>query len=274
MRTSLVAALLSATALAGCIQSTTIVRVNADGSGTFENQTVMTAAALTQLRQLTGALGGAGAKPLDPFSEEQARALAPQMGDGVTLLSSMPVKIATAEGRMSVYGFRDITKLRVRQAPAAPGDAGIRAGGFGIGGDQGGMVTIDLARTPSGNVLLTLHTPGNPLSALFSQMGSLNRRGAQVPADQMEMMRQMLEGLHIALRVEPAGRLIRANSPYVDGQTVTLFDVEVDALLKDEEAFTRLQNARTPAETAEALKRVPGIKLTLERDTTIEFAAQ
>ncbi len=68
------------------------------------------------------------------------------------------------------------------------------------------------------------------------------------------------------------GRLVRSNSPYVDGQTVTLFDVDVDALLKDEEAFTRLQNARTPAEAAEALKNVPGVKIAPERDITIEFA--
>ena len=54
------------------------------------------------------------------------------------------------------------------------------------------------------------------------------------------------------------GRLVRSNSPYVDGQTVTLFDVDIDALLKDEEAFTRLQSARTPAETAEALKQRAG----------------
>ena len=68
------------------------------------------------------------------------------------------------------------------------------------------------------------------------------------------------------------GRLVRTNSPYVDGQTVTLFDVDIDTLLKDEEAFTRLQSASTPAETTEALKRAPGVKIAAERDITIEFA--
>ena len=74
------------------------------------------------------------------------------------------------------------------------------------------------------------------------------------------------------LKLVALGRVIRSNSPYVDGQTVTLFDVDVDALLKDEEAFARLQNARTPAETAEALKNVQGVKITPERDIVIEFA--
>jgi hypothetical protein len=92
------------------------------------------------------------------------------------------------------------------------------------------------------------------------------------PADEMAMIRQMLGGLHVALRVEPAGRLVRTNSSYVEGRTVTLFDIDVDALLKDDAAFARLQNAKTASETAEALKNVPGIKVNLERDITIEFA--
>jgi hypothetical protein len=275
MRTTLVVgALLSAVVLTGCLQSTTIVKVSADGSGTLDNQTVMTAAAVAQVRQLTGILGGTDAKPFEPFSEEQAQSLAAQMGDGVTLLSSLPIKTATSEGRSSVYGFRDITKLRVSPAPATPGDASIRAGGLGFGGGKETAVTIDLARTATGNVLLTLHTPGDPLSALFSQMGSLNRRGGQAPIDQLATMRQMLAGMHVALRVEPMGRLVRANSPYVDGQTVTLFEVDVDTMLKDEAAFARLQNAKTPAEVAEALKAVPGVKIPAERDITIEFAPQ
>lgn len=270
MRTRLAAALLPTLVLAGCLQSNTIVRVNADGSGTLENQTVMTAAALAQMRQLTGALRGANAQ-IDPFSEEQARSVAAQMGEGVTLLSSAPIKTGESEGRATVYAFRDITKLRVSQAPATPGGASIRGGGIAAGGDRG-MVTIDLDRTAAGNALLTLHTPGDPLSALFNQIGSVNRQGGPVPADQIAMMRQMLGGLRIALRVEPMGRVIRSNSPYVDGQTVTLFDIDVDALLKDENAFARLQSAKTPAETAAALTNVPGVKIAPERDITIEFA--
>ena len=84
------------------------------------------------------------------------------------------------------------------------------------------------------------------------------------------MMRQMLAGLRVALRVEPAGRLVRTNSPYVEGRTVTLFDIDFDALLTDDAAFARLQNAKTASERAEALKSVPGIKMNLERDITID----
>jgi len=101
----------------------------------------------------------------------------------------------------------------------------------------------------------------------------MNRRnGGQLPVDQLAIMRQMLAGMHVALRVEPAGRIVRSNSPFVDGPTVTLFDVDVDSLLNDEQAMSRLQNAGNAADVAEALKTIPGIKVAAERDITIEFA--
>jgi hypothetical protein len=253
----------------GCLQSTTVVKVNGDGSGTLENQTLMTAAALNEMRQLSGLFGGTDARPFDPFSEEQARTLAAQMGDGVELLSSRPIRTAAGEGRVSAFGFRDVTALRVSRMPAAPGS---QASPGGPGGDPGDLMTIDLTRTAAGTVLLTLHMPADPLSSMFSQLGSLSRRGGPVSVDQLGMMRQMLSGMHVALRVEPSGRLVRTSSPFVDGQSVTLFDVQLDPLLKDDEAFARLQTARSAQDVAEALKNVPGLKLPAERDIVIEFA--
>jgi len=268
----LIGALFSAVVATGCLQSTVLVRINGDGSGTIENQTLMAPAALAQMRQLAGLFGGTDARPVDPFSEQQMRDLAAQMGDGVTLLSTRPLKTATGEGREAIYGFRDITKVRVSETPVSPGNTSVRAGGISIGGaGQGGAVTMDFTRTPGGNALLTLHTPVDPLSGVVDQFGSATRRGSPVPADQMAMMRQMLSGLRVALRVEPAGRLVRTSSPYVDGQTVTLFEIDIDALLNDEAAFSRLQNAKTASEAADALKSVPGIKFNRESETTIEF---
>jgi len=100
----LVATLLPALLLTGCLQSTALIKVNADGSGTLENQTLMTAAALAQIRQLAGLFGGTDTKPVDPFSEQQMRDLATQIGDGVTLISTRPLKSAGSIGRVHVGG--------------------------------------------------------------------------------------------------------------------------------------------------------------------------
>src|SRR6185503_14977235 len=269
MRTlRLFAALTAALLLSACLQSTAIVKVNADGSGTIDHQTTMTAEAIAQMRQLAGLFGG-GDKPIDPFSEADARDMATKMGEGVTLISSTPLKNAAGEGRANVYGFRDIRLLKFNQAPATPGNTTVRAGGLGIGGSDLGTVTFDLTKNEAGNAILTLHSPEDITNAFT---GRTAKPGSPTGAEQLAMVRQMLNGVRIALKVEPAGRLVRTNSPYVEGNTVTLFDLNLDALVKNDSAFARLQTVKTKEEMAAILKEVPEFKITLERDVTIEFA--
>jgi len=270
LRRGLLAALACAVLSGGCFQSTALIKVNADGSGTIEHQTLMTAAALAQLRQLAGLFGGNSGRPVDPFSEAQARDLADKMGDGVTLLSSTPLKTAAGEGRANVYGFRDITRVRFTQV-ATPGDTSVRASGLNLG--DMGTVAFDLRRLDGGNSLLTLHMPGNLLDTLVNQAADpVGRRRTVTSADQLMTLRQAVAGLRLSIRIEPGGHLVRTSSPYVDGQIVTLFDLDLDELFKDDTTFTRLMDAKTAAETADVLKDAHGLTINPGRDVTIEFA--
>ena len=265
------AVLVPAVVLSGCLQSTTLVKVNADGSGTVETQALMTTAALAQVRQLAGAFGGTDAKPFDPFSEQQMRDLASQMGEGVALVSTRPLQSPSAEGREAIYSFRDVSKLRLTQAPAAPGGPSARAGAIGAGGQSDAM-TLAMSKTAAGNALLTLHLGGNPLAGLADRTGAGDaQNGLPLPADQIALMQPMLAGMRVTLSVEPAGRLVKTSSPYVEGNTVTLFDIEMDALLNDA-AFKQLQTAKTSQEAKDALKSIKGVKLVLDPEITIEFA--
>ena len=270
LRRGLLAALACAVLSGGCFQSTALIKVNADGSGTIEHQTLMTAAALAQLRQLAGLFGGNSGRPVDPFSEAQARDLAAKMGDGVTLLSSTPLKTAAGEGRANVYGFRDITRVRFTQM-ATPGDTSVRASGLNFG--DIGTVAFDLSRLDGGTSLLTLHMPGNLLDTLVNQATDpVGRRRAVTSPDQLMALRQAVAGLRLSIRIEPGGHLVRTSSPYVDGQIVTLFDLDLDELFKDDTTFTRLMDAKTAAETADVLKNAHGLTINPDRDITIEFA--
>ena len=266
----LAAALLPTVWLAGCLQSAVLIKVGADGSGTIDTQTLMTSAAVAQLRQFTGALGG-DAKPVEFFTEAQAREIAAGMGDGVVLTGTRPLRTASAEGREAIYRFVDVTKLRLSQVPATPGGGAGAVGGLGLSA-QNEFITIGLARNAAGNSVLTLHLGANPLSAAAGQTGAADAgRGMPLPADQIALMQPMLAGMRIAIRVEPAGRLVKTSSPYVQGNTVTLFDIDLDTLFGDP-AFQRLQSAKTSKDAKDALKDLKGAKLNLDPDITIEFA--
>jgi hypothetical protein len=250
----------------GCFQSTTLVKIKADGSGTIEQRTIMTAAALAQLRQLAGSFGNTD-KKIDLFSEDQARKVADQMGEGVTFVSSTPISTSDGEGRTTVYAFRDITRIHMSDA------AKTSLAGTGTGARSGGPdVTIGFERTAAGTSMLTVHMPGEDLKSALESQGVDTPK--EVKPSDLAMMREMFSGLRIGIQVEPEGRLIRTNSPYVNGQTVTLFAVDLDEFLKDAAVLNRLSGtAGTKEDMLAALKNVPGLKLTLD-DITVEFAAR
>jgi hypothetical protein len=241
----------------GCFQMTTVMTVKGDGSGTIDHRMLFTRQALAQLKQFA-ALGG-GRQAIDPTSEQQAQEMAGTLGPGVSYVSSQPVSTPAGEGRDAVYAFTDVSQLRVSTQPAPPGGAAIQAGGLSTVGDT---LTFSLTREGNGNAVLHINVPQSSL------VGALSSNAAP---QQMAMIKSLLAGARLSLGVEPDGALVRTNSAYVDGPRVTLLDVDLDQVLNDETLAGRLQAATTPEQLKAALKDVPGLKLTLEKEITIEF---
>ena len=67
------------------------------------------------------------------------------------------------------------------------------------------------------------------------------------------------------------GALVRTSSPYAEGQRVTLLEVDLDEVLKDETLLTRLGAATTVEELKAIVRNAPGLKISLDRDITVEF---
>ncbi len=253
----LTALLLGMVVCAGCFQMTTVLKIRADGSGTIEHRMLFTAQALAQLRQLA-AFGGGG-QPFDPLSERQAREMAAVIGPGVAYVSSTPVTTPLGQGRESTYAFTDVGQLKIATQPAAPGGVTVRAQGLST---EGETITFSLTREPNGNAVLHINVPEpNWFDALGSGKAS----------NQMSTIKAMLAGAHILLAVEPEGAVARTSSPYADGQRVTLLEVDLDQVLKDETLLARLQAATTPQELKAIVKDAAGLKINFDREITIEF---
>jgi hypothetical protein len=249
--------LVLAVSTTACFQFSTVLVVRPDGSGTIEQRMLLTPAAVAQLRQLAAL--GSTTQDFDPFSEQQARDAAAALGPGVAFVSSEPIEGADGMGRLVKYAFSDVNRLRIDQGPP---------GGAGLSGPSASeeRVSFALSRQPSGNALLTISVP---------QMAGKTPTGLPLPSssssEQLARLKPMLAGARIQIDIEPAGQLVRTSSPFVSGQRVTLIDVDIDALLSDETLLPRLQAAQTPDEAKAILKNVPGLKLNLDPEVTIEF---
>jgi hypothetical protein len=248
--------------LAGCFQSSTVIHVKADGSGTIEQRTLLTEIAMDQLRTLA-ILGGGNPDSADPTSEAQARALAAVIGPGVTYVSSTPLKLEKLQGRDTLYAFTDVTELRVSEQPSLPGGVKLPAA---VGGDSS-PISFALDRKPDGNVVLRILVPR---PAIFPT--GPNGETQPPTLQQITMVKQLLAGARLTVAIEPDGRLVQTSSPFVDGDRVTLIDVDVDRASTDPDLAKKLQSIKTPEETKAAINSIPGLKITLDPEITIEFS--
>jgi hypothetical protein len=243
---------------------TTIVHLNGDGSGTIDHSMLITKAALAQIRQLSMLTGRGSGQSLDFVSEDQAKKMAESLGPGVTYVSSEAVNTPIGEGRTSKYAFTDINTLRISPQPQTPGGISVKTQAFST---ESGTITCRFAKNADGNAILTINFPELNLQ---SALGNANT-GDQGIAQQLAMVRTLLAGARILIGVEPAGTIVKTTNPFVDGPRVTLLDVNLDQVLANEALIAKVQAAKTPEDTKAALTGVPGLRIALDREVTIEF---
>jgi hypothetical protein len=242
-----------------CFQMTTVLKVNADGSGTIDHRMLYTTGALAQLRQFAALGGGRGQSSVDPVSEQQARDLVGSIGPGVTYVTSTPISLPIGQGREATYAFTDVSQLRISTQPASPGGSlALRAPGL----TDGETVTFSITHEASGNAVLHINVP---------EPNFLDALGKPGAAGMLGTVKLLLAGARVLLAVEPAGPLARTSSPYVDGQRVTLLEIDLDEALKDETLIPRLQAATTPDQATAVVKAMAGLKINLDREITVEF---
>jgi hypothetical protein len=247
--------------LAGCFQSSTVIHVKADGSGTIVQRTMLTENAMDQLRTFA-ILGGGNPDASDPTSEDQAKAMATSIGPGVMYVSSMPLAIDKYKGRETIYAFPDIRQLRISEQPNIPGNLPLPASA----GGNTPPISFALDRNADGNVVLRMLVPR---PAIFPNGAD----GKAIPPslDQITMVRQLLAGARLSVVVEPDGQLVKTSSPFVDGNRVTLVDVDIDKAGADPELAKKLQSIGTD-DQSKAINSIDGLKITLQPEITIEFA--
>ena len=260
--------------MTGCIESTTVVKVRPDGSGTIMQTTTMSAQMAATMKKMVAdmakSLGGEKAAPVgDLFPETEARRNALKLGKGVRYVSSERIQTADAEGIRASYAFDDVTKLRIDEKPNAPAAAGaaVPAGG----GSENMMFRF--SKQANGNSLLTVLIPRDKGKSDAPVPDTGARPGEATP-EQLARMKEMFNGLKISIAVEVDGKLVRTNGAYVEGPKVTVFEVDMGQLLSDEAKLMELAKIKTIDQAKEALKGLKGVKVDLGPEIQIEFSGR
>ncbi|MFO7870387.1 MAG: hypothetical protein R6V03_03030 [Kiritimatiellia bacterium] len=266
-------------AATGCIDHTTLIVVKKDGSGMVMETTYLGKAFTDMIQQMSAGMGG---QPADPFAEmmkpDQYRNKASKMGEGVKYVKASKVQKGALLGVKVVYAFDDITKLKVTTEPENPG-GGMQMGA-GQDKDQEKSKPIKFGFQKGGTSRLTVNMPfeipeGKP------KEGAAAPARQTVPAQQMEMMKQMFQDFRMRMMVKVDGDIRKTNASYVfkgsksgKKQYVTLIDMEFGKLLDDPEILNKLAARGQDAgmeDMVELLKDIPGLKFETLPEIEIEF---
>ena len=260
MRSIRFLAVLTATVtLTACLNSTTIVKVKPDGSGTVEQTTLVNTAALK------GMMGGPGGKPSEApvINRADLERTAARMGKGVTLLSAEPAKgEAGFEGTKAIFAFEDINLIQISQDPNVSGSTTGRNATEPTADDP---VKFALKRGATSSLLTINYIDKAPQKEATPDRAA----GGDMPDFTnpmvMNMIKTMFKGFKVNIALEVVGAIVKTNAEYVSGPRITLLEMDVEALLADEEKFKALQGKIGPDATLTQvkplLKDIKGIKI-------------
>ena len=260
---------MSAWSLVGCLNTSSVIRVAPDGSGSME-QTI-----LFNVKNVEKAFAGMGLKPsgksssgAKPIDEAAMKTAAEQLGNGVTLVSVTPVKQPSGfEGVTARFRFDDVTKLNTEDV-LMPGPAKEAAG------DAHNRIGFTFTRTPAGTSILTA-TFDESVGAPKAKTGTTSKGGPDLDDPEVrQIVKNLVKGFRIGFDLEVIGQVVRTDADHVNGKRITLVEVDVEQLVLEGKKLDSLDKVLGPDTSIDKLrpylKDVKGLKIN-RPVVTVEF---
>jgi len=240
--------LLLAVALPSCLQNETTINLNKDGSGTIVEETYFTAAMLEMSTQF--AEPGAPDPVEAMFTEEKAKAKAPKLGEGVEFVKMEMIEKDGMKGARTHYKFADISKISIN-----PGSAMENLGDNAPKPDNADEESLKFEFADGELTILTPPTD-------FKNMAMEDAEEGQNPQME-EMMTKMMADMSIAIKLKATDGIEETNASYVDGDTVTLFEVQVAKMFDQKDKLKAIsETAKTDKDAAIVeFKKLEGMKV-------------
>jgi hypothetical protein len=252
---------------AGCIESTTLVRVNKDGSGEVEEMLLMRTDVLQMFKGMGEEMGGES-DDLELLDRAKLEKQAGQMGEGVELKSVEPLTTDSHTGYKALYTFKDINKLEVNENP----DENVPdAGSPGDAAPQREIITFQFEKaTAAKPASLVINLPEEIVD---ESSGETEEMPSEQSEDMINMFREIFKDMKINVSLEVEGEIIETNATHAEGSKIILMAIDFNEIIRNEQVFRELalENPDTLEETKDLLKDVPGIKVELQDSVELQF---
>ncbi len=261
---------MTALTLPSCLQQATTVHLNKDGSGTLVEETTFGAQMVAMVEQLAGMGGDKGKDPIKELaSPDKAKARAAALGTGVTVAKVEAIELNGNKGARATYHFADINQLKLSISgglqEAMPKPPGAPA-------DKPSKEKPTTFKYAAGVLTITTPEHNKPDGA---ELDKAPPAGAPDMGDeQMEpMMKQMMGDMKMSLKLVMEPGIAQTNATHVEGNTVTLMEMDMGKVMETPGAIKKLQSVdqKNPQKALAALKDFKGIKMEPQQEITIKL---
>jgi hypothetical protein len=263
--------------LPSCLEHTSTIKLNKDGSGTITEETLFSAEASAMMADMPAG----GENPAGKFSDaKKAAETAAKMGEGVTVEKAEEIKKDGRIGGRVVYKFKDINKVKFNFG-GGMSDAGKDMGPPGDAPDAGEAPKHEnkpITFTYKDGVLKLVNPDikaaanGDAKKPDAEKGDAPDEKKEEPDAQAMAMMQQMFKDMRMTFKVEIADGIAETNASHVDGNVITLIDMPFGKLISDPANMKKLEAMKdsSPADAAAAFKDIPGLKIETKEEVTVK----
>jgi len=260
--------------LSGCIEMHTVITVNKDGSGLIEENIFIGKEIIKMFKEFAAAFADSTQpqQEFNLFEEEKIKAKTSDYGEGIEFVSMENIVTDEREGYKAIYKFKDLNKVKVNQDPS----------------DEMPMAEPKEGSEKTNEYVFFKFITGNPNRIVFKlpdetkkeeentkQIKTDDTTATNVEADSsdLESMVKFMKDMKAKFEIRVDGKITNTNATHVDGNTITIFDIDFAQLLSDKDKLEEFKkfNPNSFEEVKKLVSGIPGIKVELNKEVYIEF---
>jgi len=265
----LVILLTLSTIFAGCIEISTLITVNNDGSGTVEETVMMSREIIDMLTEFQNSFASdtVQSEPFKFYNEEELKKNTSQFGEGVSYVSSREIKGENKEGYTAKYEFRNVNNLKINQNP----NSRVKLESIETEPEvKEEFITFNFIKDKPSELRIQM-----PLEKKFeeSEDTAVEDTVSMDTTGMTEQLTAIFKDLKFSLAVDVKGNITNTNAVYVDKNRITLFEINFAELISNAEKMREFGNAKPQnlEQVKEILKGIPGIKVEYNNQVFVKF---
>jgi hypothetical protein len=260
--------------LNGCIEMHTLITVKKDGSGLVEENIFVGKEVINMFKEFATSFGDSTQPQheFNLFEEEKIKTKTSDFGEEIEFVSMENIKTEEKEGYKALYKFKDLNFVRVNQDPS----------------NEMPMAESKDETKPANEYVFFKFIKGKPNRIEFkmpdepkkedksveqSKTGETTETSTDADSSAMESMIKFMKDMKAKFEIRVDGKITNTNATHVDGNTVTLFDIDFAQLLSDKDKLEQFKkfNPDSFEEVKKLVSGIPGIKVELNKEVFIEF---